>query len=198
MDGAGWEWIQTLAPTIEPLSLAEAKAQLRIAHGDDDGLIGSYIGAVRQAAEDYLARGLLTQTWKLTGPAFADQMWLPMAAPLQSVSSVKYYDTAGVLQTLATTVYTVDTVSRPGRVVRAPLQTWPTVQSDRLSNPVEITYLVGWDAKEKIPERIRQGCRAYLGYLENRDDMNARAAAESCWADRVFWKPPTCADAGAT
>jgi len=196
MDGAGWEWIQTLAPTIEPLSVAEAKAQARITHAVEDGLFDSYIKTARGAAEDVLARGLLTQTWKLTGPAFADVIWLPMAAPLQSVTSVKYYDPAGVLQTLATTVYTVDTVSRPGRVVRAPLQTWPTVQSDRLSGPVEITYVVGWTAKELIPERIRQGLRSYVTYLDcDRDGLEeygvrAKEAAEACWTDRVFWKPP--------
>jgi hypothetical protein len=53
-----------------------------------------------------------------------------MAAPLQSVTTVKYYDASGVLQTLASTVYQVDTVSQPGRIVLAPTQIWPTVQAN--------------------------------------------------------------------
>ncbi len=159
----------------------------------------SYIKASRQTAEEYMGRGLLTQTWKLTLSRFEDVIWLPMAAPLQSVTTVKYYDTAGVLQTLASTVYTVDTVSRPGRLVRAPVQSWPSVQLDRLSNPVEITYVVGWATAEDVPERIKQGIRLHVAYMQyDREGLDERAkyacqAASMCWSDIVYWKPPACA-----
>jgi uncharacterized phiE125 gp8 family phage protein len=198
-DGAGCEWVLVTGPTAEPLSVAEAKLQARIRIDDEDALIDRYIKAARSTAEETLGRGLLTQTWKLTLPSFAESIWLPMAAPLQSVTSVKYYDTTGTLLTLSATVYTVDLVSRPGRLVRAPLQSWPSLQSDRLTGKVEITYVVGWTDKALIPERIVQGMRLYLGYLdsdrEGLDELGelARTAADACWTDRVCWKPPACA-----
>lgn len=190
--GEGCEWIQTIAPTSEPLSLAEAKLQARIAIDDEDSLLNSYIIAAREAAEGHLGRGLLTQTWKLTLPAFAETIWLPMAAPLQSVTSVKYYDTTGTLTTLAGTVYTVDTTSRPGKIMRAVNQSWPALQGGRLGGLVEITYIVGWTAKDLIPERIKQGMRLYVTAVDADRDKPDTTAAEACWTDRVFWKPPVC------
>lgn len=198
-DGAGCEWILVTGPTAEPLSIAEAKKQARIEVDDEDDLIDRYIRAARSAAEETLGRGLLTQTWKFTCDAFAESIWLPMAAPLQSVTSVKYYDTTGTLLTLSATVYTVDLVSRPGRIVRAPLQAWPALQGDRRTGRVEITYVVGWTDKTLIPERIVQGIRLYLSYCDSdREGLDefgalARAAADACWTDRVHWKPPACA-----
>lgn len=198
MDGEGCEWVLVTGPTSEPLSLAEAKSQARISIDDEDNLLNSYIVAARQAAEDHLGRGLLTQTWKLTLPEFSETIWLPMAAPLQSVTTVKYYDTVGTLATLSSAVYIVDTTSRPGKIMRAVNQSWPALQGGRLGGLVEITYIVGWAAKELIPERIKQGIRTYISYLDadrdgcDKDGENARKAAESCWTDRVFWKPPTC------
>jgi uncharacterized phiE125 gp8 family phage protein len=192
------EWTRTSDPASEPITLVEAKAQARITHTTEDSLLSAYVQTAREAAEAFMARGLLTQTWTLVLEEWADRIWLPMAAPLQSVSSVEYYATDGVLTTLSTSTYTVDTVSRPGRIVRAPAQTWPALQPDRLDGAVVITYVVGWDTASAIPERIKQGVRMYVTYLDcDRDGLveygaQARRAAEACWDDRVRWIPPEC------
>lgn len=195
------DWTRTVNPVIRPISTTEAKQQARIPSDDEIGLIQSYIDAATQAAEDYLGRGLLTQTWKLNLDRFADILWLPMAAPLQSVTSVKYYDTTGTQQTLATSVYDVDTVSRPGRILLKAGQSWPAVQGNRLANHVEVIYVVGWTTADTVPERIKQGIRCYVSYLfEDRDGLDdatrAKAAAEACWEDRIIWREPeVCAHA---
>lgn len=189
----GCEWTLTTAPVLWPITLDEAKQQTRITDTAQDALLTSYIKTATQEAEDYMARGLLTQTWTLMLQDWADLIWLPMAAPLQSVTTVKYYDTAGVLQTLASTVYTVDTVSRPGKIGRGPSQVWLPLQGDRRTGRIEIVYLVGYTAISQVPERIKQGIRLYVGALAmNREGIDdaSRTAAESCWSDRVFWKPP--------
>jgi uncharacterized phiE125 gp8 family phage protein len=194
-------WTRVTAPAVEPINLIAAKAQARITHENSDELLSGYITMAREAAEDYMARGLFTQTWQLVRDRFADVMSLPMAAPLQNdalaspstAPVVQYYDVNGVLQTLATTFYTVDTVSRPGRIVRAPAQAWPALQADRLSGAVLITYVVGWTDVADIPERIKQGIKMYVAYLDaDREGMHdyaaqARASAEACWSDRVYY-----------
>jgi uncharacterized phiE125 gp8 family phage protein len=98
-----WSLVQTVAPTEEPIALEDAKQHLNIDATDKDAALVRMISGVRSYVEQYLNRGLLTQTWKMTLDGFADDVDLPMAAPLQSVTSVKYYDASGVLQTLAST-----------------------------------------------------------------------------------------------
>jgi uncharacterized phiE125 gp8 family phage protein len=179
-------------PTLEPITLAEAKAQARITDTQSDSVIAGYIRMARDAAEQQLSRGLLTQTWRLDLCAWAETIWLPMAAPLQSVTSVKYYDNLGAQQTLATTVYDVDTIARPGRIVRAADQSWPGLQGDRVAGLIQITYVVGWSTPALVPARIKQGLVMYVAALEmDRDGSGTGAAAmrvvaESCWTDRVY------------
>lgn len=186
------DWIRTVDPVLEPLTLDEVKKQCDIHQADDNALLGRYLRAARDAAETYLGFGLLSQTVKAQLPQFYDVVYLPMAAPLQSVTSVKYYDTAGVQQTLANTEYVVDIVATPGRVTRAPNKTWPSVQSDRLM-PVEIVYVVGKTTAESIPEQIRQGIAVLIaGYEANRIEP-AEKAAQALWSPyKVRWIPPRC------
>lgn len=59
--------ILTTAPTVEPLTLAEAKTQLRLESSftDDDALVTAMCEAVRQYAETICRRSLVAQTWTL-------------------------------------------------------------------------------------------------------------------------------------
>jgi uncharacterized phiE125 gp8 family phage protein len=106
-----WEYTQqpSVQPIREPLTLAEVRRHCAMSQGDDDILLDSFRLAARQAAETYLGRALYTQTRVLSLSEFAEVIWLPFAAPLQTVSTVRYYDTSGVQQTLSSSVYTVHT-----------------------------------------------------------------------------------------
>ena len=54
------------APATEPVSQDEAKAWGKIDTTSDDMIVAALITAARMAAEEYLRRSLITQTWKLT------------------------------------------------------------------------------------------------------------------------------------
>jgi len=54
------------APTIEPVTLADAKAFCRIENVDDDALVTSLIARARDYAERFTQRSLLQQTLKLS------------------------------------------------------------------------------------------------------------------------------------
>lgn len=191
-------WSLTTAPALEPFSVLEAKAQIRSVQNHEDALVNSYIKAARTACEEYMGRGLLTQTWTLSISEFVDVIPLPMAAPLQSVTFVKYYNTDGTLTTMATSNYVVDTISRPGCVALAAGESWPSIQSNRQVNRVQIAYVVGWTSASLIPESIRQGLRLYIGYLDaDRDGLEpggeqALKVAHRFWSDRVFYPYPNC------
>lgn len=165
------------APIVEPVSLSEAKAHLRVDHTADDTLISLYIAAARNDCEEWTARAFVTQTWELVLDEFpVDEILLPRP-PLQSVTSIKYDDTDGMEQTLATTEYDVDTVSQPGWVV--PVTTgWPASTFQGI-NSVRIRYVAGYlnadspaDLTSNIPQSIKSAILLQLGRLyESREDV---------------------------
>lgn len=191
-------WALVTGPTQEPIAIGEAKQHAHITSVNDDATLQRYIRTAREDAEDYMNRALYTQTWKLTLDTFYQVIYLPRAAPLQSVTTVEYYDVNGVLQTLASTVYDVDTVSRPGSIALAANQAWPALQAVRRIGRVVITYVVGWSTVAAIPERIKQGIRMRVSHLDaDREGLEefgerARKASEACWDDVVTWIEPSC------
>ena len=54
-------------PALEPVSLAEAKAHLRVGHADEDGLIGALIAAARRLAESQTGLCLVAEPWECFG-----------------------------------------------------------------------------------------------------------------------------------
>jgi uncharacterized phiE125 gp8 family phage protein len=153
------------APAVEPISLEEAKAHLRVDHSDDDTLIGIYIQAARQTIDGrdgWLGRALVTQTWELQLDAFTgDAVQLPLA-PLQSVTSVKYDDADGVEQTLDAAGYDLDTTSVPGWLVVGE-DGWPTTLS--AINAVRIRYIAGYGDAADVPAPIRAAILLMVGDL---------------------------------
>ena len=133
------------APTVEPVTVDEVKAHTSVEHSADDTLLGTYIKAARLHGENLTGRQFVAATWELVlddFPANSGHLVLPKP-PLQSVTSVVYYDTDNVQQTLVEgTDYVVSTDHEPGRVYLAPDQTWPPTY-DRF-DAVRVRYVTGW------------------------------------------------------
>lgn len=196
------EWARVTGPVIEPVTLDDLKRHIGVTQADDDAVIDSYRVAAREAAESYLFAGLLTQTWRLKLSTWADTVWLPMAAPLASVTSVTYYDADGTLTTLSSSYYVVETTSSPGSLLRAPGVSWPSLQTDRRF-PITVTYVCGATDPADVAEAVKQGIRLYAASFEadrlggSDDARAARMAAEREWdrAGVVRWREPeTCRD----
>lgn len=164
--------VQITPPTEEPVSLAEAKAWLRLDAADDDRLVLGLIATARAVVEQLYGRQLVTATWKLTldrfpgGTSGWEQVarglsgwagYLPALLlprpPLQSVSHVKYLDGAGVEQTLASTAYAVDAIQQPGRLALAYGQSWPVPLE--APGAVRITYVAGHGGAAQVPPDVK-------------------------------------------
>lgn len=65
-------------------------------------------------------------------------------APIQSVTSVKYYDTAGTLQTFSAAGYWVDATTTPPRIVLNDNYNWPSDVDEERPNAVEIVVVCGY------------------------------------------------------
>lgn len=158
-------------PAEEPVTLTEAKNHLRVDLTDDDSLISALIVAAREHAEAITRRAFITQTLKLSLDAFPANngpIYVPMP-PLQSVNSLKYFDTDGVEQTLNEgTDYLVDNESEPGRITPAPDTGWPATQNR--PNAVSVEFVAGFGDASKVPQGIKQAILLMVGHwYENRE-----------------------------
>lgn len=149
---------QTVSPTIEPVTRAEAKAWARIDGNEQDAIIDDLIAAARLRVENDLGgKQLINATWALTLDRFPPSIKLPRP-PLGSVTSIQYIDTAGATQTLATSVYKVITDGVFGVIVEAYGQTWPSTRDEK--NAVTVTYVAGYGATAAdVPESLRSAIR---------------------------------------
>lgn len=174
------------APVVEPITLAEAREQLRlIASGSpathpEDSLIEVLITAARQhldGRDGWLSRCLITQTWELVLDRFPlNEIRLPLA-PVQDVDSIKYDDVNGAEQTVSPSDYVVDTVSEPGWVVPVSGVVWPTTMDT--INAVRVRFTAGYgDTADDVPEPIKWAIRLIVAHLyQNREPMNFENSA---------------------
>lgn len=139
-----------------PVSVAEAVRFCRAEDTGNDDLIGSFIAPATQAVEEFIGHSIMTQVWRLHRDAFADEMELPRG-PVTAVAAVNYLDEAGAEQVLATSVYALDLVSSPPRVVRTAGASWPA--TDDAVNAVWIDYTAGYAT---LPAPIRHAVLATI------------------------------------
>jgi len=145
---------RTIAPTAQPVTLAEAKTHLKVDQADEDTLITMMIAAATQAAEHAIGRVLMAQTWKLTLDAFPEAFELTKV-PVNSVTSVQYTDTTGTLQTLASNLYTLDNADDTGYAYLLPAYSTEWPDSREQANAVAVTYSAGYANAAAVPELVR-------------------------------------------
>lgn len=157
-------------PAAPIVSLAEAKAHLRIDGSDDDALVIALVAAAEGHFDGWtgvLGRALVTQTWRQDFDAFCRNLHLPLA-PVASITSVTYEDAAGITQTVDSGSYRLLTDDR-GPYVR---------MADGFSAPslapappaVHVTYVAGYGAGSDVPAPIRAAILLQVGDLyENRE-----------------------------
>lgn len=151
------------APASTPVSLAELKAHCRV-HADDTSYnteLQLYLDAAvshLDGKNGILQHCIVSQTWDLTLDAFADNIEIPLA-PVQSVTYVKYYDSAGDLQTLSSDYYTVDTSSLTQWIVRNEDYTYPSPLD--AVNVVIVRFVAGYST---VPVALKQAILLLAGH----------------------------------
>ena len=149
-------------PVGEPVTLAAAKAHLKIDTADDDALLISLITAARARAEWHTGRALLTQEWILWLDAWPQRgvIDIPMP-PLRSVSSVTVYardDTASVIDPAR---YVVDLAA--GRI--AFRQNVVPPASLRVINAIAVGFTAGYGDVFDVPQPLKSAVLELLAFL---------------------------------
>lgn len=186
--------VQTVAPTSEPVALADAQAWARVDTGLDTSVVQTLISACREWVEAFTGRQLMPATFVASWDRFPllpnsqyapgnpnavtpvlNNMWplnpaawalrLP-APPLISVTSIQYIDQNQVLQTMDPSTYVVDAASVPGRVTPSTGSFWP--QTSFMPAAVKVTYQAGYSGQ--VPFSIIQAIKSLVSYqYDNRD-----------------------------
>lgn len=207
---------QTVAPAAEPVTLTEAKAHIRVDITDDDALITSLIVAAREHVESLTRTQFMPATWRLSLDGFPPAYRLRGAfyrqepegtdiilprPPLTAVSSIKYYDTSGVLQTASTDLYAAQTDETPGRVTLKYGQIWPDAQD--IANAVQVLYTAGYStgsdatvSRSAVPQSIKQAIFLLVGHwYENREAvLTGSVSKEYEFAVQSLCAPYTCTE----
>jgi uncharacterized phiE125 gp8 family phage protein len=160
---------------------ATAQAHCKVDTADDLALVQLYRSAAEDALQKYLRRSLLSQTYVLTLDDFPckrdpygfdyrkGEIAIPVL-PFGAISSIRYYDTAGVDTLLDPSLYVVDSSVKPARVTPAPLEYWPYVQEERPSG-CRVTFTAGYASASAVPAAIKSGLLLLIGSLyTNREE----------------------------
>lgn len=158
-------------PVVEPVSLAEAKAQLRILPDftDDDALVMALVATGRRLVERRLGITLLATQYRATFAdpldllsnrhesnwwGWSDTLELPHG-PLLVGGSYSVTVTAGGV-TVPTSGYVVDADSRPGRIRLA---------SPGTASAYVVTYWAGQATAAAVPPTLKTAILLLVGHL---------------------------------
>lgn len=163
--------VRVTAPAASPISLAEAKEQMRVEGTDEDVIIQRLIDAAIAFVDvqGVLGRAMITQTWGqwlLPNPPMTVSL---MLGPVQSVSAIRYYDVDGVLQTATLADFNV--FGTPNKITVSPKtgKAWPTTQTR--DDAIQIQYVIGYGATSaEVPQTVRHALMMLVAHwYENRE-----------------------------
>ena len=154
--------VRQTQPAVEPVTLAEAKAHLRVDTADDDTYITGLVRAAREWVEQYLDRTLVHTQWVMRFDKFPPDGTLDIELPrppmvasgtATAVALTFTYEN-GDTATYSTASFRVDRASTPGAVKTNYGQTWPPHRQD--DNAISVTWWAGYGASgNDVPAAIR-------------------------------------------
>ena len=177
-------------PALLPVTLADAKAHLRVTHNADDTYIAAIIAAASRAAELETSRRWITQRWAVVLDAFPAK-GAAIELPIQPVSpagaAVKYQDSAGAEQTWSNANWVLDTTGAFSRVAPLSGGSWPATQ-DRIG-AVAIEFDAGYGDALAVPADVKAAILLMTGtlYEQRASVITGTIVSEIPAAARLLW-----------
>jgi uncharacterized phiE125 gp8 family phage protein len=153
------------SPSLEPISLTQAKAHLKIDATDEDALITALIAAARTRTEWYTGRALITQSWTQWLDDWPQTNCVEIALPpLQNLTELRFYRADDSASILDASSYQVDSASAPARVALKPATLPPL--NPRPLNAVAIAFTAGYgDEPDDVPAPLREAILELIAFL---------------------------------
>jgi uncharacterized phiE125 gp8 family phage protein len=161
-------------PAVEPLSLAEAKAFLRVETGEEDPLIAALISAARLHVEAQAGLALVTQNWRLVLDCWpANGRIAARPAPLQALTAARVFDFDGEVRAIDLQSFVPDASTST-----LSFMPWTLPMPTRIAAGIEIDIAAGFgDAASDVPEPLRQAIRLLVAHWH--ESRAALAGAEA-------------------
>lgn len=158
-------------PAVEPVSLAEAKAHLRLETSADDALVTSLIITSRLHIEAALGLALTAQEWTLVLDAWpaTGVVNIPMR-PVSAVSAVRVRAADGSPVVVDPGTFVFEGAGIPPRLVPQG-GAWP--QPGRATSGIEIDFTAGFGTTAaSVPEPVRHALKLLVAHwYEHRDPI---------------------------
>lgn len=157
-------------PAIEPVTLAEAKAHLRLTRTDDDDYVAAMITAARIQVESATRRVLIDQTWRIFRDDWPADGRIDLAiAPLKSVAAITVYDADGEPTVVPPTAWLLDAAGTPARLVFTGAAPVP----GRAVNGIEIDVVAGYGLSGlSVPQPLRLAVMTLVArWYEDREGL---------------------------
>jgi uncharacterized phiE125 gp8 family phage protein len=163
-------------PALEPVSLTEAKAFLRLDQSDEDSLLGTLITAARLMVEAASGRMLIDQAWRIVLDRWpgGGEIRLPLS-PVGAITAARVYDAFGIAQAVSLSSLQLDGAADPP-VIRL-IAGLPPVGRARAA--IEIDIVAGYGAAApNVPALLRQAVLLLAArWFEQRGEVVGRDAA---------------------
>lgn len=152
----------TTQPVLTPLTEEQARRWVRLSPDETAADVLDMVKGTVGICERETEHALITRTCEARLDGFWGGYQLTLAwPPLQAVTGITYYDSSGVLQTLAADVYVVDTHRRPGRIYLAYGKSWPSTRC--VPDAVRVVYTAGFGLDDSaVPSEFRHPLRLLL------------------------------------
>ena len=150
------QYKQTVAPTLNAVSLDEIKAHAVVEGYDDyDNLLATLRDRATEAVGKRCKRQIMSATFTATMDAFPAEIVIDKV-PVTSISSIAYTDANGDAQTLtAVTEYQTDlsTFDGPAKIKPAYGISFPTTQA--VYGALVVTFKAGYLTAAAVPDTIK-------------------------------------------
>lgn len=158
----------TTEPVLKPVELAETIKYARGNTGIEDDVFDNLIAVSTSQVQTITEQQLITATTEEYFQDFpwGDRRFFLMMPPVQSITSIKYFDTDGVQQTWASSNYTlINNSNIQGYVQLTQDAVIPSLQVDR-DQAITIEYLNGYGLNPSdVPEDFRTAIKLFVNDL---------------------------------
>ncbi|WP_234188671.1 head-tail connector protein [Shinella sp. NM-101] len=153
---------ELLPPAVEPVTLAEVKAHLRLDTDDEDALLSALVRTARQYMEAETGLCLIVRLLRLYLDDWPEGRVIQIArGPVQAIEMLTVYDDFGAPVDVNAAGYVLDGAARPARLI---LPERPATA--RAMNGIEIDFTAGFgESGADVPDTLKRALLLHVAAM---------------------------------